>query len=52
MNRVSEIESLKSSIEELKDTLGSEKKIKKVIIKQLKDVAKKYGKPRKTEIIQ
>jgi len=51
LNRVSEIESLKSSIEELKDTLGSEKKIKKVIIKQLKDVAKKYGKPRKTEII-
>lgn len=51
LNRVSEIESLKSSIEELKDALGSEKKIKKVIIKQLKDVAKKYGKPRKTEII-
>jgi len=51
LNRVSEIESLKSSIEELKNTLGSEKKIKKVIIKQLKDVAKKYGKPRKTEII-
>ena len=45
------MKALKSSIEELKDTLGSEKKIKKVIIKQLKDVAKKYGKPRKTEII-
>lgn len=51
LNRVSEIESLQNSINELKDTLASEKKIKKIIIKQLKDVAKKYGKPRKTEII-
>ncbi|HHX18252.1 MAG TPA: topoisomerase IV [Clostridium sp.] len=51
LNRVSEIESLQNSINELKDILASEKKIKKIIIKQLKDVAKKYGKPRKTEII-
>ncbi|MDQ2086313.1 DNA topoisomerase (ATP-hydrolyzing) subunit A [Herbivorax sp. ANBcel31] len=51
LNRVSEIESLQNTIAELKNILSSEKKIKKIIIKQLKDVAKKYGKPRNTEII-
>lgn len=51
LNRVSEIEKLQNSIDELKDVLNSEKKIKKIIVKQLKDVAKKYGKPRRTEII-
>lgn len=51
LNRVSDIENLRKSINELKDTLDSEKKIKKIIVKQLKDVSKKYGKPRNTEII-
>ncbi|HOM01537.1 MAG TPA: DNA topoisomerase (ATP-hydrolyzing) subunit A [Acetivibrio sp.] len=51
LKRVSEIESLKKEIAQLNELYGSEKKIKKVIIKQLEEVAKKYGKPRCTEII-
>ncbi len=51
INRISEIENLQKEIAELKDLHGSEKKIKKVIIKQLEDVAKKFGQPRRTEII-
>ncbi|HHV30542.1 DNA gyrase/topoisomerase IV subunit A [Acetivibrio mesophilus] len=51
IKRVSEIDSLKKEIAELNDLYGSEKKIKKVIIKQLEEVSKKYGKPRCTEII-
>lgn len=51
LNRVSEIEKLQKEIDELKDIYGSDKKIKKIIIKQLEEVAKKYGQPRRTEII-
>jgi len=51
LNRVREVESLQKEIEELKDTYGSEKKIRKIIIKQLGDTAKRYGQPRRTEII-
>jgi len=52
LNRVSEIESLQNEIDELKSVYESEKKINKIIIKQLGDVAKKYGQPRRTEIIE
>ena len=51
LNRVGEVDSLQKEIEELKDIYGNEKKIRKVIIKQLNDVAKKYGQPRRTDII-
>lgn len=51
LNRVNEIEKLQKEIAELKDLYGSEKKIKKVIIKQLEEVSKKYGQPRRTEIL-
>lgn len=51
LNRISEIESLKNEIEELTDIYNNEGKVKKIIIKQLNEVAKKYGQPRKTEII-
>ncbi|HOJ09979.1 MAG TPA: DNA topoisomerase (ATP-hydrolyzing) subunit A [Clostridiales bacterium] len=51
LNRVGEIEQLQKEIGELKDIYGSENKIKKIIIKQLTEVTKKYGQPRKTEII-
>jgi len=51
LKRVSEIESLKKEIAELNELYGSEKKIKKLIIKQLEEIAKKYGQPRRTEIV-
>ncbi len=52
LNRVSEVDSLQKEINDLKDTYGDEKKIKKIIVRQLNEIAKKYGKPRKTEIIR
>ena len=38
-------------IAELRDILGNKRKLKNVIIAELKEVAEKYGQPRKTEII-
>jgi DNA gyrase subunit A len=51
LNRVSEVDNLKKEIEELKKAYESEKHVKKIIIKELAQVSKKYGQPRKTEII-
>ena len=45
------IDDLEREIDDLKDTLNSGRKLKNVIIKELQEVAKKYGKPRKTEIV-
>jgi Type IIA topoisomerase (DNA gyrase/topo II, topoisomerase IV), A subunit len=52
LNRVGEVDNLQKEIADLKDTYGNETKVKKIIIKQLGDISKKYGQPRKTEIIQ
>ncbi|MBR5870628.1 MAG: topoisomerase IV [Clostridia bacterium] len=51
INRISEIESLQKEIAELEATIGSEKKLKKLIAKQLAAVRDKYGKPRMTQLI-
>ena len=45
------IDELEKEIAELLDTLGSNRKLKSLIIKELQQVAEKYGKPRKTEIV-
>ena len=42
---------LEKEIEDLRSTLQSPRKLKNVIIKELEEVSKKYGKPRLTEII-
>lgn len=52
LNKVSEVDSLKKEIDELNSIYGDEKKIKKIIVKQLNEIAKKFGQPRRTEIIQ
>ena len=51
INRVQEIESLREEIEELKETLKDELKLKAKIIAQLQAIKKKYGQPRKTALI-
>ena len=51
LNRVSETDNLKKDIADLKDIYANENRVKKIIQKQLKEVAKKYGQPRRTEII-
>ena len=45
------IDDLEQEISDLQDILGSSRKLKSVIKKELKQVSDKFGKPRKTEII-
>ncbi len=51
LNRVSEADELIKEIAELKDIYGSESKVKKIVQRQLREVSKKFGQPRRTEII-
>lgn len=52
LRRIEELKTLEGEIQDLKDTLSSNTKIQNIICKQLKYVQKKFGKPRKTEIVQ
>ena len=45
------ITDLEKEIADLRDTLGSSRRLQNVIISELKQVAEKYGQPRKTDII-
>ena len=45
------ISQLEQEIADLRDTLNSSRRLKNVIIQELQEVSKKYGQPRKTEII-
>ncbi len=45
------ISELEKDIADLQDTLGSHRKLKNLIIKELQQVSEKYGQPRKTQII-
>lgn len=49
LKRTAETDKLESEIADLEETLGSDRKIKNIIIAELKDVIKKYGQERKTE---
>ena len=51
LKKIEETSELEKQIAELEETLGSRQKILALIIAQLKDVAKKYGRPRKTDIL-
>lgn len=51
LNRLKETDQLKNDIAEMEDILKDPAKIRKIIINELKDVIKKYGKPRNTEIV-
>ncbi len=51
LNRIADIEQLQKDIADMRDILGSDRKIKLIIIDELKKVAEKYGQPRKTEVI-
>ena len=42
---------LEQEIAEMEETLGSPRKLKNVIIKELQQVSEKYGQPRRTEIL-
>ncbi|WP_091541460.1 DNA gyrase/topoisomerase IV subunit A [Alkaliphilus peptidifermentans] len=52
LNKTKDIKALEKEIKGLEATLKSEDKINNVIIKELEEVAEKYGNPRKTEVIE
>ena len=51
LKRTDEIEALEKEIAELDEILKSKTRIKTIIVKELKDIADKYGQPRKSIII-
>ncbi len=51
LKRLEDIDTLRSEIEDIMRTLSSDVAIRRVIINELKDIIKKYGKERKTQII-
>ena len=51
INRINELDSLKADIEKIQNILSDELKIKALISSQLAEVKKKYGQPRRTQIM-
>ncbi|MBO7302820.1 MAG: topoisomerase IV, partial [Clostridia bacterium] len=51
INRINEIESLQAEIAKIEDILADELKIKALISTQLTEIKKKYGQPRRSQII-
>ena len=51
INRISEIEDLKKEIADIEEILADEFKLKALIANQLTEIKKKYGQPRKTQIL-
>ena len=51
LKQIKAIDALEEEIADLRDTLGSRRRLKNVIITELKDVAENFGQERKTEII-
>lgn len=51
LKRISDVDELTKYIEDMEDILSSKSKIKKIIVDELTDIAKKYGKERRSEII-
>ena len=51
LKRTEEIEQLNKDIAEMEEILGDPKKVRAIIVSELKEVAKKYGRPRKSLIV-
>ena len=51
LKQLKAVDELEKEIADLDSVLRSARKLRNLIIKELQEVAKKYGKPRKTEIV-
>lgn len=51
LNRIADRDKLKEDIADTEDILGSPRRINNLIIKTLKEVAEKYGQPRRSELV-
>lgn len=52
LKRIEDVERLEKEVADLEETFNSQKRISKIIIDELEAVAKKYGKDRKTAIVE
>ena len=51
LKRTQEVDALQAEIQDLEDTVNSTQRIRSIITSELRDVKKKFGQPRRTEII-
>ena len=51
LKRTRETDALRDEIDDLEDLLNSPKRVKKVIVEELTEAARKYGEPRRTSIV-
>lgn len=51
LKRLNDVEDLKKQIEDMEDILSSKARVKRIIVDELKTVADKYGKDRRSEIV-
>ncbi len=51
LKRLDEVERLEAEIAEMEETLKSSRRVKSIIIEELRAVAKKYGQPRRTTLL-
>ena len=51
LKRVNETAALQDEIEDLEDVLNSPRRVKKILVEELNEAAKKYGEPRRTSIV-
>lgn len=51
LKRVNETDALRDEIEDLEDMLNSPRRVKGIIVKELRETSKKYGEPRRTAIV-
>ncbi len=52
LKKIADVDELEKEIAELSETVKSDSKIKKIIANELKEISKKYGEDRKSEIIE
>ncbi|MBQ8683182.1 MAG: topoisomerase IV [Clostridia bacterium] len=51
LKRLDDVTDLEKTVADLEETLASKSRIRRIIIEELQTVAKKYGQPRRTEIV-
>ena len=51
LKRTRETDALRDEIDDLEDTVNSPQRLKKIIVDELNEAAKKYGEPRRTSIV-
>ena len=51
LKRTRETDALRDEIDDLENVLGDPRRVRKIIVDELGEVAKKYGEPRRTSIV-